>query len=156
MSTAVTSLKRAAWLAVLVTASSGRAQSGPASLPVDLRVIYAHNDGTEVDARIKDLLPTFASLRFSAYVLKSQGEFSLSPGTSVRAQLPDATMLEIATRSINAAGQLRLDIEIKKIKFKTTVAIAPGATLAVGGPPYEKCSLIFALTRPGLAPTTPP
>jgi hypothetical protein len=151
MSITLTGLETAALLALWTTAISAHAQAEPSSVPVDLRVIYAHSDGTEVDYRVQDLLPTFASLRFTSYVLKSQGAFALSPGTSIRAQLPDSTTLEIATRSVNAAGQLRLDIEIKKIKFKTTVAIAPGATLAVGGPPYEKGALIFALTRPGVA-----
>jgi hypothetical protein len=136
----------------LTRAAIGLADAPPVAL--ELRIILAHNQEKKIDPRLKDLAATLSTLRFSAFELKTATTFNLGEGTTFRTQLPNSAWLEVTTRGLTDERKLRLDIEVKQIKFKTTVAIAAGATLAVGGPAYEAGTLILALTRPAPVNTT--
>jgi hypothetical protein len=68
-------------------------------------------------------------------------------GASTRVQLPNKMWMQVQAKSSPQAGMIQLGISSDKPKFKTKVNIRPGATIAVGGPPFDKGSLIFAITR---------
>jgi hypothetical protein len=112
-----------------------------------IKVIHAHNHGTAVDPKLASLVKEFQGLKFTAYELKDEATFQLDVGSSGRMQLPSEAWMTVRPREVAADGKLRLEMEVEAIKFKLTVAIAPGATLAVGGPPFKDGALILAVTR---------
>ncbi len=115
---------------------------------LQLKVIHAHNRGKVVDPRLSALAKEFARLSFTSYELKDEAAFNLDIGASFRMQLPSKAWMVIHARELTADGKLRLDIDVQQLKFKTTVVIAEGATLAVGGPQHDGGTLILALTWP--------
>ncbi len=121
------------------------AEAAPVRL--NLKIIHAHNKGKQIDPKLKKLVKQFASLRFSAFELKDEANFNLEIGASGSMQLPGGEWMKINTQSLHD-DKLRLELVVDKLKFKTTVTIASGATLAVGGPAFEDGSLILAITRP--------
>jgi hypothetical protein len=129
-----------------------------AAEPVHLgiKVIHAHNRDATVDPKLKDLVKEFSSLKFKAYALKDEAMFNLELGSAGRMQLPTKDWMTVRPRELSADGKLRIEMEVEKIKFKTTVAIGPGATLAVGGPPFEDGALILAVTRDPKSQATKP
>jgi hypothetical protein len=112
-----------------------------------VRIIHAHNKGQSVDAKIKDLAKDLAQLKFSSYELKDEATFDLDTGAVGRMQLPSKRWMTVTPLVLESDGKLKLDFEVKELKFKTTVGLAAGATLAVGGPAYEDGALILAVTR---------
>jgi hypothetical protein len=72
----------------------------------------------------------------------------LEPGQAARLQLPNGHWLKLTDIGRADDGRVRLDLAIKAMEFRTTALLAPGATLAVGGPPYEKGALILAIRWP--------
>lgn len=121
------------------------AEAAPVKL--NIKVIHAHNKGKKIDPKLKKLAKQFASLRFTAFELKDEASLNLEIGSSGSVQLPGEEWMKITTRSLED-NKLRLEFVVEKLKFKTTAVIAAGATLAVGGPPFEDGSLILAVTRP--------
>jgi len=63
-------------------------------------------------------------------------------------QLPNGEWMVVKPLGLEADGKLKLELSAEKLKFKTTVAIGPGATLVVGGPPFDGGALIVAVSRP--------
>jgi hypothetical protein len=121
------------------------AEAAPVKL--EIKVIHAHNQGTEIDPKLVKLVKQFASLRFSSFQLKDEASFNLEIGASGRLQLPGGEWMRLNAKSLEAE-KLRLELAVKKLRFKSTVVIADGATLAVGGPAFEDGALILAVTRP--------
>ena len=103
---------------------------------------------SKLDPKLKDLASAFKKLDFTAYELKDEATFNLEMNSTGRMQLPSQDWMTIKTLgTVGPNDKLRLQLEVKKLKFKTTVAIDPGATLAVGGPPFQDGALILAVTR---------
>lgn len=115
-------------------------------VPLKITIIHARKGPANVDPKLKGLVKDFKGLPFSSYELKDEATFKLELGSSGRLQLPSKAWLSVVPRKLKGET-LRLEIEIKDYKFKTTVAIQPGKTLAVGGPPYDGGALILAVTR---------
>jgi hypothetical protein len=126
-------------------ASARRAQA-TSSVPVEVRIIYAHNQDKVVDPRIAAMVKTLPPLHFTGYQLKDQTTFNLGPGSSGKMRLPNRAWLTLAALDLHD-DQLRLGLEIKELKFKTTVSVGRGATIAIGGPAYEAGTLIIAVTH---------
>ena len=114
---------------------------------LDVRVIHAQAAGSFVDPKIKDLMQEFANLKYSSFPLRDEATFRLELLSSGRIQLPNGKWMHILPKEILADGKLRLDLTVEELKFKTQVAIAENATLAVGGPPYQDGALILAVRR---------
>ncbi len=130
------------------------AVAAAAPVALNIRVIHAHNKSKEIDPQLKDLAKDLAKLAFTGYALKDQATFNLDTGAAARMQLPDGEWMAVRAQEITKDGGLRLELAVEKLKFKSTVTIAAGATLAVGGPPFDAGALILAITRPGSTATT--
>ena len=126
-----------------------------APVKLNIKVIHAHNQGKKIDPRLKKLAKQFASLRFTAFELKDEANFNLEIGASGSMQLPGGEWMKINTKAL-WEDKLRLELVVDKLKFKSTVVIADGATLAVGGPAFDNGSLILAITRPKAESLTAP
>jgi len=120
--------------------------SKPTQTKLDIRVIHATNDKAHVDSKIKDLVKEFSSLKFTAYTLLDEMTIPLAIGSSGRVQLPNGVWMRVVAKSFGPGGALRLEIDSEKPRFKTAVMVTPGATIAVGGPPFRNGALIFAIT----------
>jgi hypothetical protein len=116
-------------------------------ITLDIQVIHASHIGKQVDAPIQKLVQTFTNLDFTSYPLKDEMKIEVQLGASTRVQLPNKMWMQVQAKSSPQAGMIQLGISSDKPKFKTKVNIRPGATIAVGGPPFDKGSLIFAITR---------
>ncbi len=116
-------------------------------ITLDIQVIHASHIGKQVDAPIQKLVQTFTNLDFTSYALKDEMKIEVQLGTSTRVQLPNKMWIQIQAQPSPQAGMVQLGISSDKPKFKTRVNIRSGATIAVGGPPFDKGSLIFAITR---------
>ena len=128
---------------------------GAGAVRLDVKVILAQPSGSFVDPKLKELVQEFSSLKFSSYSLKDEATFRLDMHSTGRMQLPNGKWMNIIPKEILPDGKLRLDLAVEELKFKTQVAIAQDATLAVGGPSFEDGSLILAIRR-SVAPTENP
>lgn len=115
-------------------------------VPLTITIIHARKGPANIDPKLKGLVKDFKGLPFSSYELKDEATFKLELGSRGRLQLPSGAWLAVVPKNLKG-DTLRLAIAIKDYKFRTTVAIQPGKTLAVGGPPYEGGALILAVTR---------
>ena len=115
--------------------------------PLNIKVIHAHNKSKIVALRIEKLVKQF-KLAFTAYELKDEAEFNLELGSIGRMQLPSGEWMSVVAKELGADGKLKLDLTVDKLRFKSTVSIDPGATLAVGGPAQQEGALLLAITRP--------
>jgi len=136
-------------LASLLAAPSVRAET----FALKIQVVHAHNSRAHVDAQLRTLVQDFPKLakKFRAFELKDHGTFNLHAGATGRMQLPNGRWMNVVVEGLSKDKKLRIRIEAKELKFTATAAVDPGATLAVGGPPYDKGSLILVLTRPKLS-----
>ena len=116
-------------------------------ITLDIQVIHASHQGKQVDAKLKKLVQGFSNLDFTAYALKDEMKIDVQLGASTRVQLPNKMWMQVQANASKQPGMIQLGISSERPKFKTKVNIRPGATIAVGGPPFEKGSLIFAITR---------
>lgn len=123
----------------------GVASAQPVALSI--KIIDARSDGNSVDPRLKELARELATLKFTSYQLIDEATLKLEVGSSGRMQLPNGHWMVLKARELSKDGKVRLDLEVKKLKFKTTVSVGPGATLAVGGPSVGEGSLILAVTH---------
>ena len=118
-----------------------------APVQLGIRIVHAHSRMTMVDPRIAELAKDFAKLKFTAYELKDEAAFSLELGSTGRMQLPSKDWMFVRPVALGEDGKLRLELVVERLKFRSTVVIAPQGTLAVGGPAYDDGSLILAVTR---------
>lgn len=116
-------------------------------ITLDIQVIHASHSGKHVDAQIQKLVQSFTNLDFTSYSLKDEMKIDVQLGASTRVQLPNGMWMQVQANPSKRPGMVQLGISSEKPKFKTKVNIGLGATIAVGGPPFEKGSLIFAMTR---------
>lgn len=111
-----------------------------------VKIIYASNDRGADDPRLRTLSKQLSSLKFTNYQLRDEATFSLEPGATGQMELPNHGWLRLKPQGDAPDGRLRLDIAMEPLQFKTTVAVATGATVAVGGPPFAEGTLILAVT----------
>jgi hypothetical protein len=123
-----------------------RVVSATTPVTLDVKIIHAHNKSTQVDPRIAAIVKDLGALKFTGYDLKDQETFPLEPKSIGRMKLPSGAWLTLTPLELSH-DKLRLELEIKDLKFKTVVTINKGATLAIGGPPYDRGALILAVTR---------
>ena len=116
-------------------------------ITLDIQVIHASHVGKQVDAPIQKLVQSFTNLDFTSYSLKDEMKIEVPLGASTRVQLPNKMWMQVQAQPSKQAGMVQLEISSDKPKFKSKVNIRPGATIAVGGPPFDNGSLIFAITR---------
>ncbi len=134
--------------AVLALVLLGAPAVARAAAPVvlDVKVIHAHNKSAVVDPRIAGIVKDLGALKYTGYELKDQATFNLEPKAVGRMRLPSGAWLTLTPLDVSD-DKLRLELEVKELKFKTVVSIAKGATLAIGGPAYDQGALILAVTR---------
>ncbi|MBI5509876.1 MAG: hypothetical protein HY903_14060 [Deltaproteobacteria bacterium] len=142
-------MKRCEVLGLVLLASLVSGAEGAAAVPVqvELKIIHAHNKNKDIDARIQSLAKQLSKLSFTGYQLKDQAVFELDLGAAGRMQLPNGEWMVVKPLAMEADGMLKVELSVDKLKFKTMVAIAAGATLVVGGPPFEGGALIVAMSR---------
>ena len=116
-------------------------------ITLDIQVIHASHAGSQIDPKLAKLVQGFSNLDFTSYALKDEMKIDVQLGASTRVQLPNKMWMQVQASPSKQPGMIQLGISSEKPKFKTKVNIRPGATIAVGGPPFEKGSLIFAITR---------
>ncbi|MEM6732175.1 MAG: hypothetical protein AAF658_11510 [Myxococcota bacterium] len=129
-------------LGVLALAGNAKA----AQVPLAIKVIHATKDGKTVDPKLKGLVKDFKGLAFTNYSLLDEATFTIELGSTGRMQLPSKAWMTVVPVELKG-DKLKLEIGIKEHKFKTKVTIKEGATLAVGGPKYDRGVLILAVTR---------
>lgn len=127
--------------------SSDVANAGT-STSLRVRVLHAHNQRVGIDPGIQELVKELGTLNFTGFDLKSEVMLSLEDGGTSRLPLPNGFIMTVRSHALTDNGMLRLELEVKELKFKTLAAIAEGATLAVGGPPFDNGVLILAVSRP--------
>ena len=116
-------------------------------ITLDIQVIHASHDGNQIDPKLTKLVKGFSNLDFTSYSLKDEMKIDVQLGASTRVQLPNKMWMQVQASASKQPGMIQLGISSDKPRFKTKVNIRSGATIAVGGPPFEKGSLIFAITR---------
>lgn len=116
-------------------------------IQLDIQVIHATRGAPHIDVGLEKLVQSFSSLDFTAYRLKDEMKIEVRLGSSTRVQLPNGMWMQVQAKASKQPGMLQLGISADKPKFKTTVNVKKGATIAVGGPPFEQGSLIFSITR---------
>lgn len=114
---------------------------------VTVKVIYAHSGLPHVDPGLRLLVKDLGRLNYSAYQLRDEAIFNLEADSASRLQLPNSAWLSLTAHDLTEGGRLRLEIEVVEMEFQTSVALASGATLVVGGAPYAEGSLLVAITR---------
>ena len=125
-------------------------QAGEHSLKI--KIIHATKSGVEIDPEIKSLARDFSQLKFTSFKIVDKAQINAAVGGSSRFQLPNGLWMDVTLLKVDKDGGMRLRIEAKKLKFKSTIAIKPGGTVAVGGPSYKNGALIFALSRAKSSP----
>lgn len=133
----------AVFLSCVLAAGPSHASS---DVSLSIKVIHAKKGERFVDRRLRALVKDLRGLPFSSYTLKDEATLKLELGSTGRLQLPNQAWMSVTPRSLDNK-KLRLDLEVKDYKFKTTVSIQSGKTLALGGPRYDGGILILAVTR---------
>lgn len=114
--------------------------------PVQIQVIRATEGPAHFDEKLKKLEKQLKNLPYQHFELQDEAHFDLVVGSTMRMQLPNEAWMTIVPKEFSK-GALRIELIIKKLKFRTTVAIEKGGTLAVGGPRYGGGALLLAITR---------
>ena len=114
---------------------------------LSVKVIHATKSGVEIDPEIKSLARDFSQLKFTSFKIVDKARINVAIGGSSKFQLPNGLWMKVTLLSVDKDGGMRLQIAAKKLKFKSTIAIKLGGTVAVGGPSYKGGALIFALSR---------
>ena len=122
------------------------AQAQAARVEVQVYVIHASNEGSEVDPRLEDLRRQLSAFSFTSFRLLDVHERKLSLGESAKISLPGERVLTVSPRRLDQKGQLRLRLSIGDL-VDTTYSIAEGATIIVGGPRHEGGHLILAVNQ---------
>jgi hypothetical protein len=122
------------------------AQAAPVQLAV--KVVHAHDQNEQIDPKLAALVKEWKALKFKGYTLLDEATFALELLAKGRMQLPSGAWMTVEPREFAQDGKLRLELVIADMKFRTTALVGQGATVAVGGPPYDKGALILAVTRP--------
>lgn len=135
------------WFAAfcLVTVALWAPTAQASEVPLGIKVIHATKGKSSVDAKLKGLVKDFKGLPFDSYTLLDEASIKLEQGSTGRMQLPSKAWMSLKPQELRN-GKLRLDVEIKDLKFKTTVVIPEGKTIAVGGPRYDGGAMILAVT----------
>ncbi|MEL6545640.1 MAG: hypothetical protein AAFQ82_13495 [Myxococcota bacterium] len=115
-------------------------------VPLEIKVIHAKKGKDSVDSALKGLVKDFKGLPFNSYSLLDEATFKIEIDSTGRMQLPSKAWMALRPKELRGKD-LRLDIEIKELKFKTTVVVPEGKTIAVGGPRYDGGHMILAVTR---------
>ena len=137
---------------LLVLGATPRADEATGGIPLEIRIVYAHGGTKHVDEGLEDLAKELGRLAFTAYELQDRARFRIETGASARMQLPNEAWMVVRAKGVAPDGKVRLELEVKQLKFKTTVSIAPNGIIAVGGPPYRDGVLILALRHMGRRP----
>lgn len=116
---------------------------------VQLQVVYATNEHTRVDPKLRDVMQSLRVLRFSGFELLSteramlgvgqETTLSVAGGRKLKVQLVSRTE-EKATmrlRMVNARGEQRWD---------TTVSVHRNRSFVVGGPRYRNGKLVLPVS----------
>jgi hypothetical protein len=114
---------------------------------LDVRVVWAHNQTHDIDPRIAVLVKNLGLSQFTGYQLEDEAAIALAPAKAEQLRLPSGDWLTVTLLG-QVDDKMRLQVEVQELKFKTVVSLAPKATLAIGGPPYQGGVLILAMTRP--------
>ena len=117
-----------------------------------INIIHATKSGVEIDPEIKSLARDFSQLKFTSFKIVDKAQINAAVGGSSKFQLPNGLWMDVTLLQVDKNGGMRLRFEAKKLKFKSTIAIKPGGTVAVGGPSYKDGALIFALSRAKSSP----
>ena len=112
-----------------------------------VQIIHATKSGTAVDAELRPLVRDFSRLEFSSFRVIDRALIKVAVGGNSKFQLPNGIWMDVVLKELDLDGGLRLKISAQKLKFKSTIAIKPGGTVAVGGPVYKGGALIFTLRR---------
>jgi hypothetical protein len=140
-------LRRAAACLILCAGIAAcQARPAPTERRLGVQVIYASHEATGTDPRLRAVIKGLGSLRYESYQLRDEATFSLETGSAGRMQLPSQSWLSLRPRGLSEDGRLRLELEVDDWQLKSTLALSPGATVAVGGPPFGDGALILAVT----------
>lgn len=117
----------------------------PQPTRLSVKIILAHRRDAVVDPRVRPWLQGFGDLPFTGYALRDEATFTLALGTTGHLQLPDHSWLTVLPLE-SMARRVRAHIELAGVPLQTTVLMGQGATLAVGGVPYEDGRLLVTVT----------
>jgi len=121
---------------------------------IDLKIIHAHNKSKTIDPSLEALVDQLKNkkLSFTGYTLKDEAVFNLDLGAAGRMQLPNGEWMVVTPLAFEAEEKLKLELSVDKLKLKSIVAISPGASLVVGGPPFDDGEIVVAVSRPKETP----
>ena len=128
-----------------VTLPTSRVEAAEHALKI--QIIHATKSGKAVDPELRSLVRDFSQLKFSSFRIIDRAQIKVAVGATSKFQLPNGLWMDVALKELDRAGGLRLNVSAQKLKFKSTIAIKPGGTVAVGGPLYKGGALIFTLSR---------
>lgn len=114
-----------------------------------VKIVQAQTTGHTIDPRLGKLAKELAGLKkgFTSFVLADQATMALAVGATGRMQLPNGEWMRVVAAAAEPGDKLRLELAVKKLEFRATAIIAPGATLAVAGPKVPHGRLILAISR---------
>ncbi|MBI5379642.1 MAG: hypothetical protein HZA23_05745 [Nitrospirae bacterium] len=115
---------------------------------VEVRVIYGTHAERGLDPQLQSLQGELRPLNYSAYRLLDRRSFRLPFGRSWEVSLPDDRVLIIVPRNAER-GMINLRVMVAGrggTVVNTTLRLASGGTVIVGGPAYRQGVLILAVT----------
>jgi hypothetical protein len=133
-----------------------------ATVELKVRIVYGHNRATALDPKLNDLFGLLKNLAYHAFELKQEDSLHLQvDGDEVSHTGPSGRHIVVTAKSYQKKkrqAQIRIELEIPELKFRTKASVMEGATLVIGGPKFEDGVLLFALTAttitgPPSAPT---
>ena len=125
----------------------------PGSFVVTARIVSASQDSDVVDAELKPFSKYFSQFKFSSFRLLNKITWDFSSGPKEQLKLPNGDELRLEVLGYDPDERMRIRIILDKEKLKVQVALARGASVAIGGPKYQSGSLILIFERSSQPPS---
>ena len=139
-----------AGLLLLLAAAAGLPTPAPGADTVRLgiEVIYASNEGQQIDPSLARVKRQLQSFRYSSYRRLDSHELVRSIGQQGTVPLPGGRTLLLAPQGLSGGSVVLLASiqESGRVLLNTELKLASGGTILVGGPVYQAGVLILAIT----------
>ena len=108
----------------------GRPDGNEESVRVEVRVIRASNEGSDVDPRIRDLQDRFKRFSWKSYTLLDTRTIRLAPGGEGTVSLPNGDVFRLRNVTLGG-GRAHMTVGTSTVVLQ--VSLADDGTVVVGG-----------------------
>lgn len=139
---------RIVFVIVILALAAGTAASPDQPVSIDLGVAVASNEGTRIDPQLADLRAKLkAMFDYTSYRMADRLKKTLAVGETGEFALPGGRTMKV-TPAPSSGGKVRLAVQIMegpRNLLTTTLGLARGGMVLVGGPAYENGVLILII-----------